>query len=308
MLRTRTISYLLALALGAGGVFTAASLVADRVAEAGDQKSKTTSRKKATKKKVKKAPPKKAPAKLTAEQKKARVELLGSFKFGMTKNQVLTALSKQLDERYAELIKETEDVHKQDQLRREKKKEIARVKKSWVAFDGQKSGWDVSIIDEQFKHGTGESMLEYWENQGGKNQRRFFFFQEGELYKMFIQIDTTQFEAEQQTFDFFSGIMKAKFGADVADPEVSHASYSGDVFVKALDKVRFYDAFVLVVLDPARARTVDAVRKDRIHEVREENNILKSVTETGDHDTPDLDANKDAVKGVIGGKSKPKSK
>lgn len=294
MLRTRTISYLLALSLGAAGVFTAASLVADPVAEAGQKKTKKA------KKKAKKKPAK--AVKLTAEQKKARLELLGSFKFGMTKDEVLGALSKQLDERYAEMIKDTSDVRRQDQLRREKKKELARVSKSFVAFDGQKSGWDVSIIDEQFKHGTDESMLEYWENQGGKNQRRFFFFHDGALYKMFIQIDTTQFEAEQQTFDFFSGIMKAKFGADVADPNLSYTSYKGDVFVQAVDKTRFYDAFILVVLDPSRARAVDAVRKDRIVETKEENNILKSVTETGDHDTPDLDANKDAVQGVISGK------
>ena len=69
---------------------------------------------------------------------------------------------------------------------------------------------------------------------------------------------------------------------------------------------RFYDAFVLVVLDPGRARTVDSVRADRIVETKEENNILKSVTETGDHDTPDLDANKDAVQGVISGKKSKK--
>jgi len=292
MLRTRTISYLLALALGAGGLVTAASVAEDGVAEAGKAKKKS-------KKKAKKAPVK--AAKLTAEQKKARLELLGSFKFGMTKDEVIAALSKQLDERYAELIKETEDVHKQDQLRKDKGKEIKRVKRSWVAFDGQKSGWDVSIIDEHFKHGTDEAMLEYWENQNGKNQRRFFFFQDGALYKMFIQIDTTQFEADQATFDFFSGVMKSKFGAEVADPKLSYTSYKGDVFVQAVDKTRFYDAFVLVVLDPERARAVDAVRKDRIHEVKEDNKILKSITETGDHDTPDLDDNKDAVKGVIGG-------
>jgi hypothetical protein len=270
---------------------TAASVAEDSVAEAGKKK----------KKKAKKPAPAKA-AKLTAEQKKARAEMLGSFKFGMTKDEVIAALGKQLDERYAELIAETEDIHKQDQLRKEKGKELKRVKKSWVAFDGQKSGWDVSIIDAEFKHGTDEAMLEYWENQGGKNQRRFFFFQDGQLYKMFVQIDTTQFEAEQQTFEFFSGIMKSKFGSDVADPNLTYTKYSGDIYVQALDKTRFYDAFVLLILDPSRAKAVDAVRADRIHEVKEDNKILKAVTETGDHDTPDLDANKDAVKDVIGGK------
>lgn len=297
MVRTRTISYLLALAFGAGSVLTVAAVAGDSVAEAGQAKKK--------KKKAKKPALKKA-AKLTAEQKKARAELLGSFKFGMSKDEVVAALSKQLDERYAELIKETEDVHKQDQLRKDKKKEIQAFKKSWLAFDGQKTGWDVGIIKDQYKHGTDEAMLEYWENQGGKNQRRFFFFQDGRLYKMFIQIDTTQFEAEQATFEFFSKIMTSKFGSDVADPKLSHTNYGGEIFVQAIDETRFYDAFVLLVVDTKRAREVDAIRKERIQEVKEDNKILKAVTETGDHDTPDLDANKDAVKDVIGDKkSKP---
>lgn len=292
MPRTRTLSYLLALALGAGATLTVPALHGDATAEAG----------KKSKKKAKKAAPKKAAIKLTADQKKSRAELVGSFQFGMTPEQVIGVLSKQLDERYAEKIAETQDVYKQDKLRKEKKKEIKRVKSSKVDFKGQRSGWDVSIIDKEFKHGTDESMLEYWENQGGKNQRRFFFFQDGELYKMVIQIDTTQFEEDQRSFEFFANVMRAKFGDDVTDAEVTYKGYKADpVFVKAVDKVRFYDAFVLMVLDPARASMVDQVRADRIHDVKEENNIVKSITDDGD-DPPDLDANKDAVKGVIGDK------
>jgi hypothetical protein len=287
MLRSRTISYLLAAALGAGVVMT--------VAADADAKGKKA---KVAKKKAK------PPAKLTAEQKKAREELMGPFKWGMTKDEVIGALSKQLDERYAELIKETQDVYKQDQLRKEKGKEIKRVKKSYVAFEGQKTGWDVSIIDEQFKQGVEESMLEYWENQGGKNQRRFFFFQGGELYKMFIQIDTTQFDPEQQTYEFFSGLMKAKFGGDAVDANASYAKApNGSVFVKAMDKTRFYDAFVLVVLDPGRAKNVDAIRKERIQDVKEENSIVNAIKDDGSS-TPSLDDNKDAVQGVIGDKKK----
>jgi hypothetical protein len=296
MLRTRTISYLLALAVGAGAAVAVPALAGDAVAEAKSKKAP----------KKKKAPPKKvAPAKLTAEQKKARAELMGSFKFGMSKDDVIKALSRQLDERYAELIKETQDVYRQDQLRKEKARELGRFKKSFVDFTGQKSGWDVSIVDEHFKHGTGESMLDHWENQDGKNQRRFFFFHDNALYKMFVQIDTTQFGEAQQSFDFFAGGMKARYGADVVDPNITHVNYAGDIFIKAIDKTRFYDAFCLLIVDPARARKLDAIRKDRIQDVKQENKLLKAVIESGDTSGPDLDANADAVQGIIrGGKQK----
>src|SRR5215470_6472742 len=72
-------------------------------------------------------PPKKvAPKKLTpvsAEHKKALASLFGQFKFGMSKDDVLKAISKQLDEQYDEKLKATTDIPTQDRLRKEKKAE-----------------------------------------------------------------------------------------------------------------------------------------------------------------------------------------
>jgi hypothetical protein len=297
MVRTRTISYLLALAIGGGAALTSAAWMAgDQVAEAAKKKKKKTVAKKA------KPQPTNVKVKVTAEQKKARQELMGPYKWGMKKDEVVAALSKQLDERYAELIAQTEDVYQQDKLRKEKAKEIKRVKKSWVAFEGQKSGWDVSIIDGEFKHGTDEGMIEYWENQGGKNQRRFFFFHRGELYRMFVQIDTTQFGDDQRSFEFFGSLMKSRYGSDTVDPKADYRAYAADqIFVKAVDKTRFYDAFCLVVLDPGRARDVDAVRKDRINDTKEPNKMLEAIVEKVDDGGPDIhsSSNKNAVKGAI---------
>ena len=113
------------------------------------------------------------PPAATPEQKKAMAELMGAYTFGMSKDQIVGQLTKQIDERFAEQIKATSDVYTQDKLRKEKQKEITRVRQSLIEFDGKKSGWDVSLIDEEFAHNTHESMLMYWENEGGKNQRRF---------------------------------------------------------------------------------------------------------------------------------------
>jgi len=108
-------------------------------------------------------------------------ELMGAFKFGMSHEQVIGVVSKQIAERYAEQISATSDVYKQDALRRKRDKEIKRTKKSLVKFEGKKSGWDVSIIDDQFAHRSEESMMVHWETHQGRNQRRFLFFFEGRL-------------------------------------------------------------------------------------------------------------------------------
>ncbi len=296
MLRSRTLAYLLTLGFTFGG----ALVVETPSADAGDR---VAMAKKKKKKKKKKAPKPAAPAKakLSADEIKARAELMGAFTWGMSKEEVIKTLSKQLDERYAEKIADTTDVYKQDKLRKAKSKELKKVKKSFVAFteEAEERTWDVSIIDQEFKRGVDESMLMYWENAGGKNQRRFFFFDDQKLYKMFIQIDVTQFEEDQQNFEFFGGLMKSRMGDNVTG---DLAIQSGeDIWVRAIDKSRRYDAFCIVLADSAMLKAVYADRKERVKVDVQNNSLVDAITEKETDDGPALNANKDAVKDVIKG-------
>jgi hypothetical protein len=259
----------------------------------------------AAKEKKKKAAPAAKASKLTAENKKALGELMGAFKFGQSKDEVIGVLTAQLDERYAEQIAGTTDIYTQDKLRKEKKEERARITKSYVEFQGKKSGWDVSIIDTEFAHNTGEAMLVYWENQGGKNQRRFFFFHEGKLYKMFIALDTKQVSEEQRTFDFFRSLMEQRFG-DAKEEPGKLTWRTGDFEVQAYDKIQFYDAFCLVISDPKQAKVVADARAAKGEEKKDENKILKSVMEKDASDKPSLDEGKDAVNAIIDAPKKKK--
>jgi hypothetical protein len=252
----------------------------------------------AAKTKKKKAAPAAKATKASAENKKAMAELMGAFKFGQSKDEVIAALTTQLDERYAEQIAATTDIYTQDKLRKEKKEERARITKSYVEFQGKKAGWDVSIIDTEFKHNTDESMLVYWENQGGKNQRRFFFFHEGKLYKMFIALDTKQVSEEQRTFEFFRSLMEQRFG-DAKEEPGKLTWRTGEFEVVAYDKIQFYDAFCLVISDPKMAKAVAEVRASKGEEKKEENKILKSVMEKDASDKPSLDEGKDVLNGII---------
>jgi hypothetical protein len=252
----------------------------------------------AAKTKKKKAAPAAKATKASAENKKAMAELMGAFKFGQSKDEVIAALTTQLDERYAEQIAATTDIYTQDKLRKEKKEERARITKSYVEFQGKKAGWDVSIIDTEFKHNTDESMLVYWENQGGKNQRRFFFFHEGKLYKMFIALDTKQVSEEQRTFEFFRSLMEQRFG-DAKEEPGKLTWRAGEFEVQAYDKIQFYDAFCLVISDPKMAKAVAEVRASKGEEKKEENKILKSVMEKDASDKPSLDEGKDVLNGII---------
>jgi hypothetical protein len=248
---------------------------------------------------------------VTAANARALGELMGPFKFGMTTKEILKVLAKQIDEKYAEKIKATEDVYKQDQLRRDKQAELNRVKKSYIEFKGKKTGWDVSIIDDQFAHNTDESMMVFWENEpgSGKDQRRFFFFKDGHLYKMFIALNSGMLKGEQRNFGYFQDIMVKRYGTGtvrtVKDRDgAEHAAgidwRTKSYHVSALDKLEFHGSFCLVIADPATEKQVADLRAANAPPPRT-NKVIDSVT-NGDGtepDDPSLDENKATLDAIL---------
>jgi len=70
----------------------------------------------------------------------------------------------------------------------------------------------VSIVEGEFLHNTNESMMERWENEGGKNQRRFFFFYDQKLWKMYLSLDVSMIPEEKRNFETFKGVMEGQYG------------------------------------------------------------------------------------------------
>lgn len=250
--------------------------------------------------------PKKAAPPVSAEGRRKLAELYAGFKFGMTREEVLGVLRKQLDQKYEERIKATTDVTAQDRLRTEKKAELARVNQSYTAFDGKRTGWDVSIIEDEFAHNTGEAMLERWENSGGKNQRRFFFFHEGRLWKMFVSLDVSILPEDKKNFETFAKVMQGQYGA--GDVEPGRVTWRTDEFhVRAVDKLRTYDALGLAIEDPRVKKSLVAIREAKAPPKKETNAVIKSVIDTDNNDHPDLKHDTGAIDAVInaqGGASK----
>lgn len=229
---------------------------------------------------------------------KALRELMGAFKFGMTLDQVVSVLTKQIKERYAEQIAATSDVYQQDKLRRDQNKEIKQLRKTVMAFDGKKGGWDVSLIDDQFVHGTGESMMVYWETDRGRNQRRFFFFHDGKLYKMFIALDTSTLDDNQRNFEFFRNLMENRFGQGEVN-DVGMSWRLRDIHVDALDKLAFYNAFCLIITDPKREARVLAVRKENAKAPKGRNAVIESITEGENDPGPGLDERSNVMDSIL---------
>jgi len=251
--------------------------------------------------KTAKAPPaKKAgpPPMVSAEHKKALAEKFGGFKFGMTKDEVLGVLQKQIDERYEDKIKGTTDIAVQDRYRKDKKTELNRVSQSYISFDAKTSPWDVSIVEGEFQHNTNESMMERWENEGGKNQRRFFFFYDQKLWKMYLSLDVSMIPEEKRNFETFKGVMEGQYGTGAV--EGSTISWrAGEFDVRAVDRLKDYGALGLAVEEPTVRTSVMATREQHKVPDKQNNSIINSVIDKDNKDHPDMKANNGAVDAVI---------
>jgi hypothetical protein len=243
----------------------------------------------------------KAPAKksvlVTAEHKKTLAGLFAGYKFGMTKAEVLAGLTKVVEESFTEKIQATTDVMAQDRLRREKKAEMTRISDTFVEFKGKKTGWDVSLIENEFAHNTNESMMVHWENNDGKNQRRFFFFSDGKLYKMFISLDTSILPADKRNFETFQAAMTSKYGpGDVDGGKITWNA--GEFSAVAYDKLNSYDALCLVIVDNAENRALAELRSSKAVAKAGPSAITKAVLDDG-KDKIDINANQNAIDSVL---------
>ena len=233
-----------------------------------------------------------------AEHKKELAKLMGGFKFGTSKDDVLGVLQKQIDEKYEERIKQTTDVAAQDRIRKDKKTDLMRVSSSYVAFDGKKTGWDVSIIENEFAHNTNESMMEMWEKDGNKNQRRFFFFFNGKLWKMFVSLDVSILPEDKRNFETFKSIMENQYGVGDVDPGLI-TWRAGDFDVRAIDRLHDYDALGLAIEDPRQRAELEPIREAKRPPKQETSPVIKSIVDTDHKDHPDMKANGGAVDAVI---------
>jgi hypothetical protein len=253
--------------------------------------------------KKEKAPPKKVVPPVSAEAKKKLAANMGPFKWGMTKDEIIAGLQKDLDARYEEKIKATTDIPMQDRLRKEKKTELTRIASTYTSFEGKKGGWDVSIVENEFAHNTGESMLERWENQDGKNNRRFFFFKDGKLYKMFIQLDVSILPEDKRNFETFKGVMTSSYGpGDVESGLITWRTPEFDV--RAIDMLKTYGAVAIAIEDPKVTKELVALRAEKAPPKAETNPIIKSIVDTDGSSKPDVKNNTavDAVIQAQGGK------
>lgn len=208
-------------------------------------------------------------AKVTAVQasKEATVAitaLLGAYKWGLTVDNVRKQLIADYRKTVDPKIKATKEPLEQDKLRRERMAREAEITKSYVEFTGKRTPWDVSLVDKEFAQKNGESLMYNW----GDRDRRFYFFHEETLYKVYIAFNSSIFKGK--SFEDFAAVMEKRFGpykreyrqtikgekklAFLVWPAV------GNTQLRAIDNTGFYGNFCLVLTDAQASQRVDEKR------------------------------------------------
>jgi hypothetical protein len=203
-----------------------------------------------------------APAASSAEVNKLKAVRLGdpkagTFKWGMKPDEVIAQAKTAIEAKYEPRIdKARQDPGLQQRIRDELQRELAAMKKSLTKFEGQKSGWDVSIIGPEFQQNTSEAVIVTKEDIW---TRYFFFFEDG-LYKMFLAFNKDAIGGK--SFAEFGKGMEAKYGHakevyrdDKTKGGVTHKldhyewSAGGGDRLRLIDRSEFYGVYCLVLYD-----------------------------------------------------------
>ncbi len=234
----------------------------------------------------------------------AIAEALGELHWGMEPREVHQFFVNKIHERFRERLTKAPGTIEEDRIRHEMDGEVRRLRESYVRFDGDRTGWDLSFLRSEFTHGNRESMLVYRD----ENSQNFYFFIQGRLWKWFKAFDASVFRG--QSFDQFAQAVQGRFGpaADrtgtlVDGGPTQHWLEWQDptTRLRAVDQTRFYGFYCLVFEDRATLSRLDQLRNHTIPSQTEQGHALvDSVTLPEGSEENVADGNADIVDRITG--------
>lgn len=218
---------------------------------------------------------KKAKAKKTATQKALNPsqipyghnidEQMEGLKWGMSVKKVISQFENKVRATFDEELKlATGDALQEDQIRTRMIREINKVHKSHVKFEGQRTGFESHMISGEFTHNNNESMI-VWD--AGKYVE-YLFFIDNRFWKRIRAFRKDSFSSEI-TFDDFVSTVENKVGS-TGQAVLNKKNKTdrvewrdNDTFLAALDRADFFGAYGLRFSAVVTQTNIAKLRKNK---------------------------------------------
>jgi hypothetical protein len=186
------------------------------------------------------------------------VALMGEYTWGMSPDAVFKTLTKDIEKEYEERQKKAKDALSQDANIKWRKEQLQRVKENHVKFaKAANHRWGVSLIQYEYEDDNNEELL--W-TRTDKGLRKYFFFKDGELWKIVYAYSTDMFPGK--TYDMVvaekfkkwfgpSPVDKAKKDPKTGTPLVSYLEWTAmkGEKIRSFDMTSVHGVMMLVVVD-----------------------------------------------------------
>lgn len=132
------------------------------------------------------------------QAKPALSDAIAPFRWGQSPQAVMDELEQRLRDSHPQSLSLDED----PRLTRA----VARLRSSFVRFEGGTNGWDASYLADEFVRDNQESMLVFRQ----LSEERYFFFHRGQLWKVMTRLDTD--DASPAAQKRLATALKRRFG------------------------------------------------------------------------------------------------
>ena len=213
-------------------------------------------------------------------------ELLGELRWGMTKDEVLQVLRRQIRQRYQPRLAQAPGAIEEDRIRFQMNREIARLGEDFIEFDGDRTGYDSNFLRAEFTHRNREAMLRV----RGENGDEYLFFIRNQFWKKYRAFDRSTFRGAN--FDQFAEALQRRYGEAVIrsgklhpadDHETQWLEWQNESSrARALDNTTFYGFFSIVIEAKEVLQQLDSLRTHEAPGQREIHPLVDAVTQEPD--------------------------
>lgn len=233
---------------------------------------------------------------------------LNGLDWGATSEEVLAHQRELIMDHYRTDIAGIRDPIEIDRMRRDAEDDYLQIESSYVEFDANRTGFEVSVIQDEVRAGAGHALLSVRDDWS----TYYFVFLDDTLRKMVVTYD--QASMGFVGFEAFVERLESALGGptatdwevdDIGVRQMTRATWEDEAArVRAEDKSEMFASFLLVYADPTLVEEAPAEREIgrtvRPAGTRDIGAMIRRIDENADEETRD---NSDVVDELLGSRT-----